>query len=421
MQEIQRQAGKVAVFHPGTQHSWQTALALQQLGRLQWYATSIFYQPERWPYRLERLLPGGIGARLGREFRRFSHPSLDPDLIRTSGVTEWVERMASRAGMRRAARWLDRYGNDRFASGIADDLRSPQPFALWGYNGSSEGSFAIARKEGRTCILDRTNGDFRIYNRMMAELQSKYGDWFLPTERAEPQHNIERDHREYELADQILVGSPVAADTIREAVADDAISSRLRVLKYCYDEALFGAMPPPAPVPRDGPVRFLFLGLVIPRKGIHHVLEAISRIPRSQAELTIVGSMKVPPKVFAPHADRVTYIPTVARADVPRIMASHHVYLLPSYFEGAPITLYEALASGCALIQSRNCGPTVTPETGIMLDRVDTDAVHQAMLTAIEDRDRLDGWRRAAPAEAEKYTFARYRENIAALLDELSL
>ena len=48
---------KVAVFHPGTQHSWQTAYALQQLDRLEWYATSIFYKPDSMPYLLERL-PG---------------------------------------------------------------------------------------------------------------------------------------------------------------------------------------------------------------------------------------------------------------------------------------------------------------------------------------------------------------------------
>ncbi len=412
---------KVAVFHPGTQHSWQTALALQQLDQLAWYATSIFYQPDRLPYRLERILPGSLGARLAREFRRFSHPSLDPALVRTSGLTEWLERIASRAGQRNLARWLDRFGNRRFVSGIAADLRSAEPFALWGYNGSSEASFALARTFGRACILDRTNGDFRIYNRMMAEIREDFGDWFLPTELEEPAVNIARDQREYELADRILVGSPFAAGTIREATADPAIDAKLRVLNYCYDEALFGEQPPPAPAPRTGPVKFLFLGLVIPRKGIHHVLEAIARIPRSDAELTIVGSLKVPPKAFTPYAERVTYIPTVARADVPQIMREHHVFLLPSYFEGAGITLYEALASGSALIQSRNCAPAVTPETGIMLDRVDTDTLHAAMLAAIEDRGRLDSWRAAAPAEARKYSFSCYRDNIAALLAEMGL
>lgn len=411
----------VAVFHPGTQHSWQTALALQQLGRLQWYATSIFYQPDRWPYRLEKVLPGPLGARLHREFRRFSHPGLDSGLVRTSGATEWLERMASRAGFRNLTRWLDRFGNDRFISGIERDLRSPERFALWGYNASSERSFALARLLGRPCILDRTNGDFRIYNAMMTEVASAYGEWFLPTERAEPQANIERDQREYELADRILVGSSFAERTIREATDDPAIAGKLKVLNYCYDEALFENLPQPMDVPADGPVKFLFLGLVIPRKGIQHVLEAIARIPRSAAELTIVGSMKIPAKAFAPYADRVTYVPTVARADVPQIMAEHHVFLLPSYFEGAGITLYEALAAGSALIQSDRCTPAVTPETGILLPEVSTEAVYEAMMAAIEDRARLNAWRAQAQERAREFTFARYRSNIAGLLDEMRI
>jgi glycosyltransferase involved in cell wall biosynthesis len=192
-------------------------------------------------------------------------------------------------------------------------------------------------------------------------------------------------------------------------------------MDYCYDEALFGGAPPPQPLPAQGPVKFLFLGLAIPRKGIHHVLEAIARIPASQAELTIVGDLKVPAKAFAPYASRVTHLPTVARADVPAIMRAHHVFLLPSHFEGAGITLYEALASGLALIQSRNCASVVTPETGIMLDRIDTDSVLSAMLDAISDRDRLNSWRAAAPRHATNYSFARYRQGIAALLDQMGI
>jgi len=412
---------KVAVFHPGTQHSWQTALALQQLDRLQWYATSIFYQPDRMPYRLERILPNSLGARLGREFRRFSHPQLDPALVRTSGVTEWLERVAARAGYRSLARWLDGFGNERFISGMAADLRSSEPFALWGFNGSSQSTFELARVQGRTCILDRTNGDFRIYNQLMTELQDEYGEWFLSTERQVPSNTIMGDQREYELADKILVGSSFAGDTVRQATQDTAIAAKVQVLNYCYDEVLFGSLQPPEPVDRTGPVRFLFLGLVIPRKGIHHVLEAIARIPKSAASLTIVGHMNIPPKVFAPYAERVTYIPTVPRSEVPRIMSEHHMFLLPSYFEGAGITLYEALAAGSGLIHSRHCASAVTPETGILLERLDTDSLYAAMMTAIEDRDRLDRWRAAAPGEARKYSFANYRNGIAAVLAEMGI
>ena len=193
------------------------------------------------------------------------------------------------------------------------------------------------------------------------------------------------------------------------------------MLNYCYDEALFASLPPPQATRRDRPVRFLFMGLVIPRKGIHHLLEAIARIPSSAAELTIVGHMQIPREVFARYADRVTYRPTVARADVPAIMAAHDVLVLPSYFEGAGIVLYEALAAGCALIQSDRCAMAVTPETGLLLDQLDSESLYAAMMAAIEDRGRLDAWRAAAQTEARNYSFARYRDNIAALLNDLAV
>jgi glycosyltransferase involved in cell wall biosynthesis len=274
---------------------------------------------------------------------------------------------------------------------------------------------------GRTCILDRTNGDFRVYNAMMADIRDRYGDWFLPIEREVSARDIARDDQEYALADKILVGSPFAADTIRKTAVDPTTSDKLQVLNYCYDEAMFAGIPPPRPVDRSGPVKFLFLGLVIPRKGIHHILEAIARIPRSAAELTIVGDLKVPHRSFAPFADRVTYLPTVARADVPQIMADHHVLMLPSYFEGAGIVLYEALAAGCALIQSKRCAAAVTPQTGILLDDLDSDAVYAAMMTAIENREKLDDWRAAAQVEAGQYTFTHYRENISNMLLKMGL
>jgi glycosyltransferase involved in cell wall biosynthesis len=407
----------VAVFHPGTQHSWQTAYALQHLDRLAWYATSIYYQPGRFPYTLEHL-PGSIGRRLGKQFRRFHHPALDPALVKTMGLSEWLERVAFTAGLPALARRIDFAGNAAFGRGLRGLASDPGVRALWGYNASSETLFAAPEARDKLKILDRTNGDWRAYNAAMDEVSRSFPQWFLPVERRVPDYQIARDQREYELADTILCGSEFAAETVRRE-GGSAIAGKVRVLGYGYDEALFGNLPAPRPIPPDEPVRFLFLGLAIPRKGIHHALEAIARIPASAASLTIVGHLGVPDDAFAPYADRVTHRPTVARSEVPAIMAAHHVLVFPTYFEGAGIVLYEALAAGCALIQSDRAAPAVTPATGLMLDTVSTDALHRAMLTAIEDRPRLDAWRAAAQTEALGFSFARYRDGIAALLDEL--
>ena len=408
---------KVAVFHPGTQHSWQTAYALQQLDRLQWYATSIFYKPGSLPYLLERL-PGPVGRRMSREFERFRHDGLDPALVRTSGLIEWFERIAARSGMHSAARRLDALGNQRFAAQIGREIGGPEPFALWGYNASSLSSFELGRAAGRKLILDRTIGDFRLYNRLMAKVAETHAEWFIPTDREVPASQIERDQQEYELADVILAGSEYCAQTVRE-YGGPGIADKVRVLPYCFDEALFAAAPAPQPLLPGEPVRFLFIGQINPRKGVHHLLEAFARIPAAAASLTMVGELRVPRRTFARYADRVNYLPTVPRAEIPAIMAAHHVLVFPSYFEGSALSLIEALASGMAVIQTRAAGNGATAQTGMMLEQPDTETLYAALMAAIEDRPRIDQWRAHAQAAAARYAFSTYRANIAALLAEL--
>jgi glycosyltransferase involved in cell wall biosynthesis len=410
---------KVAVFHPGTQHSWQTAYALQQLERLEWYATSIFYKPDNLPYLLERL-PGALGRRLGHEFSRFRHQGLDPGLVRTAGLAEWLERIAARIGMRGLAQRLDAWGNRRFARTIGREIASGEPFALWGFNASSLSAFEAGKAAGRTLILDRTIGDFRLYNRLMAQVAETHSAWFVPTDRQFPQDLIERDQREYELADTILCGSEYCAQTVRDCGGPD-LAGKVRVLPYCFDEALFSDQPEPRPLDKSAPLRFLFIGQINPRKGVHHLLEAFARIPASAASLTMVGEMRIPGAVFAPHAGRVTWIPTVPRAEIPAIMAAHDVLVFPSYFEGSALSLIEALASGMGVIQTRAAGNGASGTTGLVLEEPSNDGLYAALMTAIDDRARVDAWRAAAQAEAQRYSFAAYRANIDTLLTDLGL
>lgn len=404
----------VGVFHPGTQHSWQTALALQQLGRLEFYATSIFYRPDRWPYRLERWVP-----RLAHEFRRFAHPDLDPALVRTHGFWEWAERFATRARAPRLAHRLNAKGNKAFAGALARSIAGPRPFALWGYDTSSLESFQLAKRHGRACILDRTIGDYRYYAATLEREAIRHPRWFAGDPMAPDRSRFARDDAEYALADRIVVGSAFARQTLINHSPVPGLAERISVLPYCFDAAAF---PPPAPrSAAGGPVRFLFVGLVGVRKGIHRLLEAFSAIPPGDATLTVVGQPLVAPERLAPYTSHVTFTGNVPRAEVPALMARHDVLVLPSLFEGSAITLIEALASGMGVIQSAAAGSGATPDTGLVLEDADGEALTEALLTPIRDRARLAHWQAHARAEAENYSFAHYRERIAALLDAMEL
>src|SRR6185437_7204116 len=111
---IPMSAIKIGLLHPGRQHSLQTALALQEGGMLAWYATTIFYDPEKWPYRIERYLPGELGERASRFFQRRFEPLLDPLCVRQHGRWGWAAGTAVRYMPANVTESVQRFTNRDF-------------------------------------------------------------------------------------------------------------------------------------------------------------------------------------------------------------------------------------------------------------------------------------------------------------------
>lgn len=376
----------VGLFHPGTQHSWQTAKALQEEGFLSWYATSIFYKERSFPYKLLSLLPVGERARLERELKRFYHPSLDVSLIHTFGAFEWSERIAMRAGFRRLASKLNFIGNRDFAVKV-NRLRQRSPCSvLWGYDTSSSDVFRNADTEKR--VLDKTIGDPVYYNRIMDEVYREYPQYFLSKNYKIPKKTIDIQQEEYELSDVIVCGSEFCSQTIRESNSD-AIRNKTKVLEYNFDSDLFPVERADRSIKRDRPLNFLFLGQAGPRKGIHLVLQAFEKIPKSAANLLIVGDLQVPTDVFSRFRERVTWMPTVPRSEVAAYLKECDCLLFPSYFEGSAITLYEALALNTGIIQSRNTGIVLQEGSPFILDELSVTSIYNAVMTAVENPELL--------------------------------
>ena len=408
----------IVVFHPGKQHSPQTALALQQAGRLRYYATSIFYDPRKFPYYLEKI-PGAVGRKLHSEFSRFEHPGINADLVRTWGTLEWFERFALRVGASKLSQRIDRIGNERFAQGLERDINSDVEFALWGYNGASLGAFRKAKARGRTCILDRTIGDYRYYNKIMAEQEELYPQFFNDGTAKVTDDSIALDDEEYELADKIVVGSEFCRQTIINFSQITGIEQKIHVLPYCSNNHDFGPRKLVEPLSKSGPLKFLFVGRITPRKGAHLMLEAISKFDPEVATLTLLGKMLIPNAAYKPYAKHVRHLQSVAPSDVANIMAQHHVLILPSFFEGSAITLLEALTSGMGIIQSQQAGNGATEQTGLLLRKNTVADLYEAMQVAVNNRKLVETWRNNSKSEANHYSFEKYRQNITAFVSDI--
>ena len=188
---------------------------------------------------------------------------------------------------------------------------------------------------------------------------------------------------------------------------------------------LHNAVPSPTTLPaRDdsGPVRLLFLGRLIKLKGIDILLDALGSDPcRSKNwHLTIAGDGDL--ETYRAQAqtlglaDRVHFTGWLDQEGCRRELQRADVLVQPSLFEGLPMSVLEAMASGLAIIATPVGSVTdaITDDrTGLLVPPGDRDALAAVLARVIEDpalRRRLGHG--ARERFEQQFDIAVYRDRI---------
>jgi glycosyltransferase involved in cell wall biosynthesis len=409
---------RVGVFHPGTQHSWQTSLGLQEAGLLAWYATSAFYVPSRWPYKIESYLPAKYSSMLRGEFLRRHHPLLDAQNVRQFGVWEWFEVFLRRMGQQRLSGHINVHGNKMFGQQIVKLIEREPVDIVWGYNTSSLEVFQFARKKGIRCILDQTIGHPTVQNRVMLQEQARHPEFFLNSYKAFDQRWIERQNAELELADIVVVGADSCARTLIESGCPP---QKIRVINYGYDAHLFAMAKPERSCDSKTPLKCLFVGEVGPRKGVAYLLQALASLSADKVELTLVGNLAIPEPIFKKYSKRVAHFPQVPRSAVPKFFQEAHCFIFPSLFEGSALVLNEAIGAGMGIIQSEQSGAGAqTGCNGEVLSSVSVPALVSAIEHLAANRNLCEQWQSFSWANRQAFTWDGYRSRIAHLAMNIS-
>ena len=107
------------------------------------------------------------------------------------------------------------------------------------------------------------------------------------------------------------------------------------------------------PVPR--PVQLVYAGKFWNAKGLPWLLEALKNIESPEWQLHMVGGGSGPEndeclRLANALADRVMVHGLIPQTRLAAIFKQAHLFVLPSFFEGLPLVVLEALASGCRVI-----------------------------------------------------------------------
>ncbi|GJM41059.1 MAG: glycosyl transferase family 1 [Ardenticatenaceae bacterium] len=190
--------------------------------------------------------------------------------------------------------------------------------------------------------------------------------------------------------------------TTRQVVQSLVGKAQPHVVAYPAGDRLQPAMTPVEIRARGlqpGPLRLLFVGNLIPRKGLHLLLDAVAELPTSDWVLDVVGDTAVSPRYtqqiqqqITQHTfgANVTLHGSLSDEALAAQMAQSHLLVVPSSYEGFGIVYLEGMGFGLPAIAGRG-GATheiiTHGKDGFLVD--DVANLRQHLRTLHQNREQL--------------------------------
>jgi len=222
----------------------------------------------------------------------------------------------------------------------------------------------------------------------------------------------------------------------RHVIATSATVARLLVADYGVASGRLSVVEPGTdrvsapPRNREGVVKLLAVGSVIPRKGYDVLVAALARLRHLPWRLVIAGDCGRSPQTSRGLraeiarlglTDRISLLGAVASEQMSPLYASADLFVLPSRFEGYGMAYAEAIAHGVPVIGTTAGAipQTVSADAGVLVAPDDVEALAaelQRLIASPDQRDRLAAGARAVtfPSWSEQAArFARVLESLA--------
>jgi glycosyltransferase involved in cell wall biosynthesis len=188
---------------------------------------------------------------------------------------------------------------------------------------------------------------------------------------------------------------------------------------YGVDWARFAAAP--ASDRSQRPLRFLFLGSHLARKGLPVLFDAWRALgtKRGDAELWLAGHCGERERALIPELPGLKLLGLVPHADVPALLGQVDVFVLPSFFEGFGLVLLEALAAGVPFISTPHTGAAdlpADPVLGQLVPAGSTEALVAALEQALAHPPDRAAVRAAVRALEPRFSWEAYGDRWADLL-----
>lgn len=391
----------------GAREHYAIPRALAAQGSLSDLVTDAWVRPGSSLGRLQKGLRARFHAELaGSPVHAFNASLITFELAaRLRGLRGWPLIMArNRWFQRNVVQYLKRF--ERSGAGSAR--------ILFGYSYAALEPLRWARAHGWKTVLGQIDPgppEERVVRRLRDAHREYSGDW-----EAAPAAYWDQWRDECRLADRIAVNSPWS----REALIEEGVpAGKIVVLPLAYEVPAeqAGTREYPAAFTAARPLRVLFLGLAIIRKGIHDLIAAAGLLDDAPVVIDVAGPHGTLPPRLPP---QIRFHGPVPRGEVPAWYRQADVFVLPTHSDGFAITQLEAMAHGLPVIATPRCGEVVEPgHCGWMVLAGEPQALAAAIREAARDPATLTAMSAAALARAREFSLTTLGDRLSQLRQEL--
>ena len=185
-----------------------------------------------------------------------------------------------------------------------------------------------------------------------------------------------------------------ASNFVREIFLLNGVESEIVVQPYGHDLSWLESYSGKS---HSKVVRFGYVGQIIPSKGVHLLLQAMSFLPRNvldKISLKIYGNLEHTPdygrqlRGLATQFPNVSFRGTYSHADSAKVFSDIDVLLVPSLWYDFPLVIYEAFATRTPVIATDLGGMAEAIEhekNGLLFERGNLDALASQISRIVEE------------------------------------
>lgn len=283
-----------------------------------------------------------------------------------------------------------------------------------GWSSASLEAFPVARRRGARLVLERGSTHIEHQASVLSEEYRAFGLTRAPVDA----RIIERECREYEEADRIVVPSHYAAETFRRRGVP---AGRVIVNPYGADLTRFYLL---SRTLERKKARILLVGAVSLRKGAPWMLRAFASLAPI-AELHFVGPIESGLRDILRReaGEGVTFCGPLRGEALEKAYADADIFCLPSLEEGLPLSLLQAMAAGLPVVATpeTGAGDVITDgKEGLLVLSRRPEELKGALLRLIQDRHmRLSMGSAARHAALTRNSWEAYGQRSLTLYNQL--